>query len=104
MNSRPFNFAVRPSDDALMLGPKPDDVYTVYGEYRKAPTALADDDAEPTIKDHLHMIVVYKAMIFYGLEQGAGEVITRGERGYQNLLNQLEREELPSVGFGQPFA
>jgi len=104
VDQRPFNFAVRPQDSAIMLGPKPDDVYTVYGEYIKHPGVLLLDTDEPPLREHLHMIIVYGAMSYYGLEQGAAEVIARAERGYSRLLNQLEREELPDVAFSDPMA
>lgn len=104
VDQRPFNFAINPKDSSILLGPKPDDVYTVYGEYIKHPGVLTLDTDEPPLKEHLQMIIVYGAMSYYGLEQGAAEVIARAERGYSRLLNQLEREELPDVTFGEPMA
>lgn len=104
VDSRPFVFTTRPRDSALIFGPQPDDIYTVYGEYRKTPSVLANDSASPSIPDHLHMIIVYKAMIFYGYEQSAPEVIARGEVGFAKLMTMLSREELPDVTFGEPLA
>ena len=104
VDQRPFNFAVRPGDDAIMLGPKPDHTYTIYGEYLREPQELLLDGDEPLIKKSLRMIIVYKAMTYYGLEQGAPEVVARGERGYATLLTRLEREELPDISFGEPMA
>jgi hypothetical protein len=102
--SRPVNFTVRPRDSALILGPVPDDIYTVYGEYRKVPQVLVDDTDEPLIKAHLQPVIIYKAMTFYGLEQSAAEVLTRGETGFMRLMTAMEREELPKVSFGNPLA
>lgn len=101
---RPMVFAIKPQDNSIQLGPKTDDAYTIYGEYLKLPVRLAADGDTPVITEDLHMIIVYKAMISYGLYEAASEVIARGERGYSALLTALERKELPDLGRGRAWA
>jgi len=101
---RPVVFAVKPKGDELMLGSIPDAVYTITGEYQRVPTLLEGDDDVPDIPTHLHLVIVYKAMEFYGLFESAGEVLARSDRGYKRLMAALEREELPDVYLGNPLA
>lgn len=104
VNGRPVVFAVRPNAKAVMLGQIPDDVYLVTGEYQTLPSSLSGDEAVPGIPEHLHMVIVYKAMQFYGLYESAPEVLTRGNTEFSRLLNQLEREQLPEISLGNPLA
>lgn len=102
--SRPVVFAENPQGKAIMLGPYPDDVYIIRGEYQKKAWSLVNNDDEPDIPEAYHMMIVYKAMISYGLFEAAGEVIQHGQDEYQRLLTQLEHEQLQEVYLGNPLA
>jgi hypothetical protein len=52
----------------------------------------------------LHLVIVYKAMQFYGLYEAAPEVLMRGNTEFSRLMNQLEREQLEEVSLGNPLA
>jgi len=93
----PCVFAVRPADRALMFGPKPNDVFTITGEYQKTPTALSADTDVPAIDADLQMIIVWRAMMYYGMEQAAPEVIALATSGYNALMNSLIMRYLPTV-------
>ena len=101
---RPSVFAMRPADESLQLGPVMDDAYTVYGEYYKRPVRLAADADTPVVDDSLHMAIVYKAMMFYGLYEAASEVMARGERGLAALATGMERRYLPDITVGDAWA
>lgn len=104
-NGRPVVFAIKPNGKDVMLGQIPDDVYSVTGEYQYKPRSLDGDTAEPEIPNSaLHMVIVYKAMQFYGMYEAAPEVLGRGNTEYTRLMNQLEREQLPEVYLGNPLA
>ncbi len=101
---RPVVFAVRKRDKALMMGPVPDTDYTVVGEYQRAPTQLLADTDTPDIPEHLHMVIVYKAMEFYGLFEAATEVLQRGSSGFARYMAMLQEQELPELTLGEPLA
>lgn len=101
---RPLVFAVEPNSKGLMYGPLMDTTYTVVGEYQTVPKQLVNDGDVPDLQEHQHMIIVYKALEYYGLFESAGEVITRAQKQYAALLSQLEREQLPVVYLGNPMA
>lgn len=102
--NRPMVFAVKPNGKALMLGPAPDDVYTVMGEYQTVPVPFVNDTDEPNLQEHEQMIIVYKAMQYYGMYESAPEVLSRGQGQYQALLAQLQREQLETPYLGNPLA
>jgi len=102
--ARPVVFAVNPKGKALLFGSIPDNNYTVVGEYQRIPRSFTDDNDTPDMPEHLHMMIVYKAMQYYGYYEAASEVINRGERMYKALMNQLDREQLPRVTLGDPLA
>lgn len=104
VNGRPVVFAENPQGKAIMLGQIPDDVYIITGEYQKKAWSLASDADEPDMPDNYHMLIVYKAMQYYGLYEAAAEVIQRGKEQYQALLTQLEHEQLQEVYLGNPLA
>lgn len=105
VNGRPVVYAIKPNGKAVMLGQIPDDVYQISGEYQKVPSQLSGDDDVPEIPNQaLHLVIVYKAMQFYGLYEAAPEVIGRGTTEYSRLMNQLEREQLPELYLGNPLA
>lgn len=101
---RPLVFAVQPNSKALMYGPLMDVGYTVVGEYQRVPTPMVAATDEPDLQSHQHMIIVYKALEYYGLYESAGEVITRAQKQYAALLSQLEREQLQALYLGNPLA
>lgn len=101
---RPVVFGENPQGKAIMLGAIPDDVYIITGEYQERASSLVADTDIPDIPEEYHMIIVYKAMISYGLFEAASEVIQRGQDEYQRLLTQLEREQLQEVYLGNPLA
>lgn len=105
VDGRPVVYAINPQGKAVMLGQKPDDVYQISGEYQTTPASMAASTDEPGIPNSaLHMIIVYKAMTFYGMYEAAPEVLQRGNTEYSRLLNQLEREQLPEIYLGNPLA
>jgi hypothetical protein len=101
---RPVVFAVKPKGSELMFGSIPDDVYTIDGEYQRAPAPLVGDSDVPDIPDNLQMVIVYKAMEFYGLFEAASEVLARARTGYKQNMTMLEREKLPTPYLGDPLA
>lgn len=104
LQGRPVVFAVRPRDNALMFGAIPDATYTCVGEYQIAPVALTADTDTPAIDTDLHEVIVYKAMLSYGIEQAAGEVIARATAKYNELLGRMRDKYLPEVRLSAPLA
>jgi len=105
IDGRPVVFAEKPNGKAIMLGQIPDAIYEITGEYQQYPQPFVDGTDEPGIPNEaLHLVIVYKAMQFYGLYEAAPEVLMRGNTEFSRLMNQLEREQLEEVSLGNPLA
>ncbi len=100
---QPVVFAVDP-DKKLLLGPGPDATgYTVVGEYFTAPIEMAADADIPALPTQYHRAIVYRAMMFYGAFESAGEVYQQGETEYKKIMARLENNQLPSLEMGGPM-
>lgn len=99
---KPTVFSIKP-DLSMELWPIPNAVFTVNGEYIKQMQTMTDDTDEPILPDH-HIIIVWKALMYYGALQGAPEVYAHGEEEYGKLLSKLELNQLEKLGFGPPLA
>lgn len=104
----PAAAAVEP-DKSMSLGPVPDAVYTVLGEYWREPTALSADFDDPAAAGNdfpmrFHMLLVYDVMERYAEYESAGEVLQRAVAGKKRLRNRLLAQYLRTVTWGPPLA
>lgn len=90
----PFDFTIG-NDKSIILGPKPDAIYTVTGEYQKSASELSGDSDEPELPDEYHMAIVYGAMMKYGRYAGAPEVYSDGKNQYDRIMSEMMRTQLP---------
>lgn len=102
-SNRPKHFAIGP-DMSIKLGPAPNAVFRVSGEYQKSVDTLAANSDEPIYPDEYHMLPVYLGMMKYGRYTGAVEVYADGERLYKKLLRRMERTQLPRIRTAGPLA
>lgn len=96
VSNRPIAIAQAP-DKSLCLGPKPDKIYTVVGEYWKTPTSMVADTDTPALPERYHMAIVYRAMMDYGAYETAPEVLQRGDLKYKEMLRRIEADQIPRV-------
>lgn len=101
--TRPVVMTVTPAKD-LGFGAIPDQAYTINAEYFTTPVTLSDDTDSPSAPTRFHMIVVYRAMMYYGGYEAAPEVLSRGSEEYQRLYSRLEIDQLPTMVNGPPLA
>lgn len=99
----PVVFSIAP-DRKLLLGAKPDDVYTISGQYWKAPQTLIADADIPEMPIEYHMLIVWRALEIYGLYEVASECVLRGKQSAFRYMNRLEMNQLPDVTFAGPLA
>ena len=67
------------SSDNIRLGPTPDDVYRVTGNYWKANQNLAADTDVPEMPADYHMMVVWRAITKYAYNTVSHEVLARAQ-------------------------
>lgn len=99
---QPIHVAIDPQGN-LVLGPKPDAIYTINGEYQMSPQTLTADADVPEMPTRFHSLIMYRAMEKYGAANGAPEVFNRG--GYEGgkKVRALERNQLPDVTLNGPL-
>ncbi|HXE49570.1 MAG TPA: hypothetical protein VN663_14420 [Ramlibacter sp.] len=102
-NSRPIHWTTG-NQNELLIGPLPNDVYRVSGEYHRNATEMVADSEYPKYPSEYHMLPVYLAMMKYGRFTGASEVFADGERLYKKMLHRMERTQLPRFNSRQPLA
>lgn len=103
--SLPNTFAVRPRDQAILLGPAPSEDVIVYGEYQRAPQTLTNNTDTPTgLPAHFHQIIVYMAMEKHAGFEAAPEIMTDARLQRAALMSRLRNDWLPGLSFGAPLA
>lgn len=93
-NSYPKHWSRAPNGN-LLLGPKPDGIYRVSGEYQRSATAMAADSDTPALPSEYHLAIVYRAMMKYGRYVGAQEIYNDGAIEYRRMLREMRRTQLP---------
>lgn len=86
------------------LGPKPDAVYTISGDYQIGPQILAADSDTPEMPSRFHDLIMYEAMSKYGGHRVAPEAMLRAVSEGGRLRSALEMSQLPPITFGEPLA
>lgn len=103
--ARPVVVTIVPgTNKSLGFGSIPDQAYVIAGEYYKKPTELSADTDEPDLPSRFHMMIVYRAMMFYAGYEAAPEVYSRGEVEFKRLMNRLDIDQLPTPVSGPPLA
>lgn len=105
---RPSTFTINP-DKSLSIGPLPSTVYTVTGEYYRAPADMSADLDDPSaagfnLPVRYHMLIVYRAMQSYARFYAAPEVMAFAIAMSDKHMRRLEFEFLPMLINGPPLA
>jgi len=90
-------------DTSLIVYPTPDASYTINGEYFKRAQTMAANTDVPIIPDKYHMIIVWRALMFYSGQSNAPELYQVGQVEYKKLLRKLESSQLPPIRLAEPL-
>ena len=102
-SGRPIKFTIKP-DKSVSFYPKPDAIYTVVGEYWKRAQAMGANATEPLMPDEFHLILVWMALMKYGLREAAQEKYALGLMEYNALIGPLKTTQLPPMETAGPMA
>lgn len=103
-SAQPADLSIRLRDSALLLGPKPNAVYVIEGEYYRVAPALTADADEPLIPEDFQMLIVWLAKRLYAGFEETGGVYVDSDNNYRSLYNELLMDQLPKLGTGGPLA
>lgn len=93
---RPVEYSVSPANE-LCVGPKPDQTYTIRGEYWKTPQTLSANSDEPECPSHLHKIIVHRAMMLMAESDESPSTYQFARAEYLRLFGILCDEQLPAM-------
>ena len=99
----PTHITIDPQN-RIVLGPTPNDIYTVTGDYERGLQTLSDNTDTPDMPADFHKILVYEAMIKYGYDQSSAELVNRGANYSNILLRQLEADQSEMITLPDPLA
>ena len=103
-SNQPAHVSIDPQNN-IVVGPAPNDVFVVRGEYQRSAQILAADSDEPEMPANFHQLIVYDAMKKkYAPYESAPEVFDAGQINGRDLWRQLELDQLPAIPVGSPFA
>lgn len=77
----------------LWLGPEPNDVYVITGNYWRSPQTLENDGDEPEMPSYYHMAIVYEAMVSYAYNLSAGEALARAQTQGRDMRAKLDIDQ-----------
>lgn len=103
VSGRPDYVAEEPETHSLLLGPKPNDIWTVSGNARKSIQILAADTDVPECPEEFHDIIMYRAMMKYARYEAATEIYTDARNEYRTMMSEMARTETPDAYLPEPL-
>jgi hypothetical protein len=101
--SIPTQWAMRP-DGAIVFNALPESNGVLKYEYYRTPALLSGNEDTPRLPERFHMLIVYKAMTYYGYYENAPEVLQQGTRLFDAMSAKLSRDQLPQLLVAGPLA
>ncbi len=89
-------YTIRP-DGKLVIYPVPATDHTADVEYNQKPTKMLKNTDESLIPVEYRDIIFYRALMYYGKEEGDDSIFYENERLYEAVLNQLVADYLPII-------
>jgi hypothetical protein len=98
------SFIAQKPDGTLILDAAPRQDGLITFEYWRTPQVLVESSDVPRLPERYHMVIVYRAMLFYALYENAPEVLQAARSGEARILNEMVEQELPKVTNPEPLA
>lgn len=97
VKSQPSQYAITP-DNSITFGPKPPSGYTFLADYYRATVTFSANADVPALPPaHSPLIIMYRAMMLYGVTKAAPELFTMGSQEYKRRLALLRQDQLPAI-------
>ncbi|CAK0748494.1 conserved hypothetical protein [Gammaproteobacteria bacterium] len=99
---RPIEFSIDPRKN-VVFWPKPNDVYTINGEFfRKAETM--DTDIDVPVFDRYPMAIVFNALMRYAAYNSEPALYATAQKEYGRLIGKIETDWTPQIRSGGAMA
>jgi len=100
---KPSVVTIKP-DNSIMFWPKPDQAYTIDGQYHKVAGILTANTDIPIFAVPYHMAIVWYALMLYAGAIGAPDVYAHGQTQYRSIIRKLMASQIPRITFGASLA
>lgn len=95
-DAQPINIVIMP-DDTLLLVPGPDAIYTIQGNYWKAPVVLAANGDTPDIKSEHHYTIADAALVTQNLFDEAFDSMSVIQQRFKKGMGRIKNDYLPDM-------
>ena len=95
-SNRPIEFTITPAEE-FGVGPKPDAVYKISGEYYQGNEVLAANGDVPDLPARFHDVITWKALMKLAGSDEGPQQLQHFEALYNPLRFALERDQLPKT-------
>lgn len=102
-SGQPTYISVDPQNN-IVLGPNPDAVYVVTGDYQRGVLELTADGTTPDMPADFHLLIVWEALKKYGSFEAASESYQRGHDNAAIYWGDLRINQLPDLQTAGPMA
>ncbi len=103
-NNRPTEYAISPAGD-FVVGPIPNDTYTVNGEYRRTAQVLAANTDIPIIPERFHDVITWEAIKKVAEFDEDPGLYAKGKTRLAPLMFDMRRDQLPRLIYNsEPLA
>lgn len=103
-STRPADWTIRPRDNAILCGPKPDAAYVITGDYYRVAPPLAADANAPLFPERFHMAIVWLAKRYYAGHEEDGGIWADANGLYTSVMGGLTINQLPQISLSGPLA
>lgn len=93
---RPEQFTIGVGGE-IILGPKPDGVYTMSFDYKKSVQELVLSSDVPECPADFHYAIVYRTMMKYARFESAPEIFEYAQESYAAELQRMGAEQLEPI-------
>jgi len=97
-SGRPAHISVDHKNQ-IVLGPNPDDVYVVTGDYQRSAQIFSADNDTPEMPTQFHDLIVWYALEHYAYHEAATDSLMQAKKSGKRMLRQLEANQLPQLWF-----
>lgn len=99
----PPQFITMDPQDNIVVGPTPDGVYRISGQYHRGNQTLSADADVPDMPADYHSLIWRTALFTYGYKEAAPEVVNLAETMANKSMRQLERTQSQQVITAEPM-
>ncbi|WP_277810689.1 hypothetical protein [Chromohalobacter canadensis] len=96
-DEQPISAATILPDMTMRLSRAPTTDATLTFEYYRTPQELTNASDVPRMPARYHLLIVYRAMIQYGLYENAPEVVQQGNSNASRMMRDLMQSELGEI-------